>query len=209
MEKADTDKRMKSGLGLRLIIAIGLVVSVTMILFEYLVYASIRRPGQQFGEFLHFHFVHTVVTLGVLLSVIYYIIAKYVLDPVRKLVYALEEMEGGKLVTSLEIKSGDEFEFLAGRFNDMGFKLKKHVQDFVRMEKYRTAMVISKRIVNETKEPRSSLRENVKLLYDLTDKSSLHSRLAGQIYNDFRTMEDKLRELEQIGMPEELDPGVL
>lgn len=43
--------------------------------------------------------------------------------------------------------------------------------------------------------------ENAKLLYEFTDKSSLHSRLAGQIYNDFRTVEDKLRELEQIEMP--------
>jgi methyl-accepting chemotaxis protein len=205
MEKADKNKRFKSKLGLRLIITIGIVVLVTMVFFEYLAYVNvIKIPTQHFGEFFFLHSVHTAVTLLVILAVIYYIIARYVLKPIRKLLYALEEMEKGKFVTSLEIKSGDEFEFLADRFNNMGFKLREYVQRFIRIEKYSSAIAISRRITNEIKMPCSSLRANIKLLHSLTKENPQLSKLVGQVHNDLRSIENKLNELERIEMPEEL-----
>ncbi|OGW74835.1 MAG: hypothetical protein A3J72_08355 [Nitrospirae bacterium RIFCSPHIGHO2_02_FULL_40_19] len=205
MEKADKNKRFKSKLGLRLIITIGIVVLVTMVFFEYLAYVNIKKmPAQHFGEFIILHSVHTAVTLLIVLVVIYYIMATYVLKPIRKLLYALEEMEKGKFVTSLEIKSGDEFEFLADRFNDMGFKLRDYVQRFVRIEKYSSVIAILRRVMSEIKEPCSSLRANIKLLHSLTKEDPQLSKLVGQVHNALRSIDNKLNELEQIEIPEEL-----
>ncbi len=205
MEKADKNKRFKSKLGLRLIITIGIVVLVTMVFFEYLAYVNIKKmPAQHFGEFIILHSVHTAVTLLIVLVVIYYIMATYVLKPIRKLLYALEEMEKGKIVTSLEIKSGDEFEFLSDRFNDMGFKLRDYVQRFVRIEKYSSVIAILRRVMSEIKEPYFSLMENIKLLYSLTEKGSQTSKLIELLYDDLKTIENKFNELEQIEIPEEL-----
>ena len=205
MEKADKNKRFKSKLGLRLIITIGIVVLVTMVFFEYLAYVNIKKmPAQLFGEFIILHSVHTAVTLLIVLVVIYYIMATYVLKPIRKLLYALEEMEKGKFVTSLEIKSGDEFEFLADRFNDMGFKLRDYVQRFVRIEKYSSVIAILRRVMSEIKEPCSSLRANIKLLHSLTKEDPQLSKLVGQVHNALRSIDNKLNELEQIEIPEEL-----
>ena len=204
MGKEYKDKIFKSRLGLRLITAIGIVVLVTMIFFEYLAYENIKMPARHFGEFLFLHSVHTVVTLFLLLTIIYYIIAVHVLKPIRKLLYALEEMGKGKFVTSLEIKSGDEFESLANSFNDMGFKLREHVQRLVRMEKYGSAMAISRRVINELRTPSSSFMGNLKLFHSLTEESSQLSRITGLLYSDFKTVESKLKELEQIKIPEEL-----
>lgn len=204
MGKTGKNRRFKKRLGLRLIIPIGIVVMVTMIFFEYLAYVNIKEPSQPVGEFLFLHSLHTAVTLLILLALIYYIIARYVLNPIKHLLSALEELEKGKFVTSLEIKSGDEFEFLAERFNDMGFKLRDYIQHFVRLEKYKSVLAISRRLVKEIRIPCSTLGEKIKLIHNISKEDSQLSKLAELLYYDLRTVENKLNELTQIEIPEEL-----
>ena len=206
MEDSDSDKdvKLKNRLGLRLFISIGAAVLATMAFFEYLAYVYIRMPAQRSEEFFLLHSIHTVVTLLVLLVIIYFIIARHVLKPIGKLLTALKEIEKGNFVTPLEIKSGDEFEFVAGRFNDMGLKLKEYVQHMVRVEKYNSVFAISRRVGNEIRVPCSALKENIQLLNSLAEEGSLSLKLTGSLLMECSKIEDKLNELARITLPEEL-----
>lgn len=203
-EDSDKDGKLRSRLGLRLFISIGVAVLATMIFFEYLAYLYVTMPAQRSGEFFLLHSIHTVVTLLVLLVIIYFIIARYVLKPIGKLLSALEEIEKGNFVTPLEIRSGDEFEFVAGRFNDVRLKLKEYVQRMVRVEKYNSAFAISRRVMNEIRVPCSSLKENMQLLHSLAEEGSLSLKLTGSLLMECSKIEDKLNELDRITLPEEL-----
>lgn len=204
MEDSDKDGKLRSRLGLRLFISIGVAVLATMAFFEYLAYVYITMPTQRSGEFFLLHSIHTVVTLLVLLVIIYFIIARYVLKPIGKLLSALEEIEKGNFVTPLEIKSGDEFEFVAGRFNDMELKLKEYVQRMVRVEKYNSAFAISRRVVNEIRMPCSAIKEKIQVLNSLAEEGSLSLKLTGSLLMECNKIEDKLNELDRITLPEEL-----
>lgn len=204
MEYPDRAGKLRSGLGLRLYISLGAAVLATMAFFEYLAYFYVSMPGQRSGDFFLFHLIHTVITLFVLLMIIYFIIARYVLRPIRKLLSAIEEMEKGKFVTPLEIRSGDEFEFVADRFNEMGLKLKEYVSRMVRIEKYNSVLAISRRVTNEIRVPCASIKEKTELLHILADEGSLTSKLTDSVRRDCSQIEEKLNELDRISLPQEL-----
>ncbi len=206
MAKNEIKKRLKQTkrVGKRLSIGISIVVIVTIAVFEYLTFLNIHKYEHNPGEYIEIHIIHIIITVVFLLSVSYYLISKYVVKPVYKLLIAIEEMKAGKMVTALEIKSNDEFELLAKEFNEMGFNLREQVQQKVRTEKYSTAIAVAKRVANTVSEPCTSLRTNAKLLKEIAKDNPQVTGLADIILKDISTIEDKLKEISTIEIPEEL-----
>lgn len=190
--------------GRRLNITITAVVIITIALFEYLTFLNIHKYEHNISEYIVIHTLHLVITILILLGSTYYLISKYVVKPVYKLLIAIEEMKKGKLVTALEIKSNDEFELLAEEFNEMGFKLREQVEQKVRSEKYSTAIALAKRVANTVSEPCLSLRANAKLLKEIGKGNPQVESLSDLILKDITKIEEKIKEISEIEIPEEL-----
>lgn len=206
MAKNEIKNKLKQTkrVGRRLNITISAVVIITIALFESLTFLNIHKYEHNPGEYIGIHILHLVITIGILLGVTYYLVSKYVVKPVYKLLIAIEEMKAGKMVTALEIKSNDEFELLAEEFNEMGFNLREQVQQKVRTEKYSTAIAVAKRVANTVSEPCTSLRTNAKLLKEIAKDNPQVTGLADIILKDISTIEDRLKEISTIEIPEEL-----
>ncbi len=195
----------KARVGWRLNITIGCVVILLLVLFESLTFKNLYKYEGNPFEFAKIHIFHAVITLIVLLIANFLLISRYVVKPIYKLLIAIDEMKDGKLVTSLDIKSNDEFQLLAEEFNEMGFKLREHLQQKVRSEKYSSALAVANRVVNRLKEPFSSLMSNVKLLRDVGGRDNPQvANLSDLILKDLQKIEKNLDELGSFTIPEEL-----
>lgn len=194
----------KTKIGWRFNIAIAIVIIITIALFESLTFLNIHKYEGNLTAYLKIHIVHLLITIAILLGATFYLTSRYVVKPIYKLLIALDEMKKGKLVTALDIKSNDEFELLAEEFNDMGIKLREQVQQKVRAEKYSAAMALAKRIANTISEPCTSLRTNAKLLKDIAEENPQVEGLSDLILKDITKIEEKLKQVIDINIPEEL-----
>ena len=194
----------KKKVGRRLNLAIAAVVIVTMAIFEYLGEIIMHRFGGSTFKYAEFHLIHTIITIVVLIVATYFILSRYVIKPIYKLLVAIEEVKSGKLVTALEVKSNDEFELLAEEFNEMGFQLRDLMQHKVRAGKYSAASLVAMRIANSLFEPCTLLRTNVKLLKDITRGNSQLEALSDMILKDVSKIEEQLKEISSIEVPKEL-----
>lgn len=194
----------KTRVGWRIGISMTVILVITMAFFEFITYLNIERFQGNPAGFIKIHTIHTLITIGILLFVTIYLLARYVLKPVYKLLLAIEEMKSGKLVTALEIKSNDEFELLAEEFNEMGFKLREQVQQKVREEKYTSAIAVAKRVANTLSEPCSSIRTNAKLLKEIARDNPQVANLSDIILKDVHKIESELNELSKMEIPEVL-----
>jgi len=197
----------KARVGWRLNFAISAVVVLTLSVFEYLIFLNIDKLSTNPLNFFVIHVIHLLLTIAFLILATYYLISRYVVKPVYKLLIAIDEMKSGKLVTALEIRSNDEFELLAEEFNEMGFKLKEQLQQKVREEKYSSAVAVAQRVARQFQEPFNSLKQNARLLKDmaLRDAPAL-SNLSDVILRDVHEIEKSIRELQEIKPPEESQP---
>jgi methyl-accepting chemotaxis protein len=197
----------KARVGWRLNFAISAVVVLTLSAFEYLIFLNIDKLSTNPLNFFVIHVIHLLLTIAFLILATYYLISRYVVKPVYKLLIAIDEMKSGKLVTALEIRSNDEFELLAEEFNEMGFKLKEQLQQKVREEKYSSAVAVAQRVARQFQEPFNSLKQNARLLKDmaLRDAPAL-SNLSDVILRDVHEIEKSIRELQEIKPPEESQP---
>ena len=194
----------KKKVGRRLNLAIAIVIIVTMVIFEYLSIIIMHKFGASTLNYVEFHFMHAVITIAILLIATYVIISRFVVKPIYKLLVAIEEVKSGKLVTALDVKSNDEFELLAEEFNEMGFQLRDLMQQKIRTGEYSAATLLATRIANSLFEPCSMLRSNVKRLKDIAEGNSQLETLSYMILKDVFKIEEQLKEISSIEVPEEL-----
>ncbi len=194
----------KKKVGRRLNIAISLVVIVTMAIFEYLSLITMQKFGENLSGYVEFHLIHAVITIAILIVATYFILSKYIVKPIYQLLVAIEEVKSGKLVSALEIKSNDEFELLAEEFNEMGFQLRDLMQHKIRAGKYSTAITFTIRIANSLSGPCSTLHNNIKRLNEVAKGDPQIETISGLLLKDIIRIEERLKEITSIDVPEEL-----
>ncbi len=194
----------KARVGRRLNLVIAIVIIVTMAIFEYLNLIAMHKFAGDFSGFVEFHLIHTVITIVILIIATYFILSKYVVKPIYQLLVAIEEVKSGKLVTALEIRTNDEFELLAEEFNEMGFRLRNQMQHEIRAGKYSAAIAVAKGIANSLSEPCSTLHINIKQLKNIAKGNLQIETLPDLMSKGIIEIEQKLKEITSIDVPEEL-----
>ena len=198
----------KAKLAWRLNFTITTAVVITMATFEFPNFLTMHKFTGNISGYVEFHLIHTIITITVLMIATRVILSYYVIKPIYKLLIAIEEVKSGKFVTALDIKSNDEFELLAEEFTEMGFWLRDIMQHEVRVGKYSAATALATGITNNLCEPCTALQADAKLLKDIAKGNPQIEIIADILFNDALNIEEKIKEITSITVPEEFNEGL-
>ncbi len=146
------------------------------------------------------------VLLGLILT---YSLARRILEPVRELDRAAEEVARGNYDYRIPTPAGesqDELGRLAKAFNAMAASIEDGRRELIREERIATIGRLSTSIVHDLRNPLASIYGGAEMLMDAQLSPQQVQRLAGNMYRSSRRMQQLLQELMDAGRGKSTSP---
>lgn len=155
------------------------------------VLADLRRTVAAFWV------VGVIVALGLT-----YLLSKRVLEPVKKLDRAAEEVIRRNYDYRVPVETDDELGRLAQTFNTMCESIRKAREELIRGEQIATIGRLSTSIVHDLRNPLAAIYGGAEMLVDAELSSEQRQRLAANIYRASRRIQELLQELLDVSRAE-------
>ncbi|MGB9595974.1 MAG: ATP-binding protein [Candidatus Poribacteria bacterium] len=142
-----------------------------------------------------------ITALGAFLG---FFIARSVVNPIKKLVQASENISAGNLDTEVNINSKDEIGFFAKTFNQMAKNLKKLYEEV--SEHGRQIAELSASVAHEVRSPISAIQGFTELLEDELDEDDSRREYINDIREEIKILNSKVTNLIHFARPLTIDP---
>jgi signal transduction histidine kinase len=134
--------------------------------------------------------------LGILVAVgLTYLLARRVLKPVKHLDRAAEEVIRRNYDCRVPVETDDELGRLAMTFNQMCDSIRSAREELIRQEQLSTIARLSGSIVHDLRNPLAAIYGGAEMLVDAELSSEQQRRLASNIYQSSRRIQELLQEL--------------
>ncbi|HXE12498.1 MAG TPA: ATP-binding protein [Bryobacteraceae bacterium] len=134
--------------------------------------------------------------LGILVAVgLTYLLARRVLKPVKDLDRAAEEVIRRNYDCRVPVETDDELGRLAMTFNQMCDSIRSAREELIRQEQLSTIARLSGSIVHDLRNPLAAIYGGAEMLVDAELSSEQQRRLAANIYQSSRRIQELLQEL--------------
>ncbi len=135
-------------------------------------------------------------TAGIIVALaLTYLLSKRVLEPVRTLDRAADEVARRNYDYRVPVETDDELGRLAVTFNQMCDSIQRAREDLIRQEQLSTISRLSSSIVHDLRNPLAAIYGGAEMLVDAELSSEQQRRLAANIYNSSRRIRELLQEL--------------
>ena len=132
------------------------------------------------------------VSAGLLLT---YLLARQIVEPVKQLDRAAAEVARQNYAIEVEVTSEDEMGRLARTFNTMCASIRSAREDLIRQERISTIGRLSASIVHDLRNPLAAIYGGSEMLVDRELAPGHVKRLAGNIYQASRRIQELLQDL--------------
>jgi signal transduction histidine kinase len=134
--------------------------------------------------------------IGILVAVgLTYLLARRVLKPVKHLDRAAEEVIRRNYDCRVPVETDDELGRLAMTFNQMCDSIRSAREELIRQEQLSTIARLSGSIVHDLRNPLAAIYGGAEMLVDAELSSEQQRRLASNIYQSSRRIQELLQEL--------------
>jgi signal transduction histidine kinase len=127
-----------------------------------------------------------------------YVLVRRLLKPVADLDSAAAEIAQGNYAARVPVRGGGEIGRLAETFNSMAESLGKARDELIRQERIATIGRLSTSIIHDLRNPLASIYGGAEMLVDGKLSEPQIQRLAGNIYNASRQVQNLLQELADV-----------
>jgi signal transduction histidine kinase len=135
-------------------------------------------------------------TAGIIVALaLTYLLSRRVLEPVRTLDRAAEEVARRNYDYRVPVETDDELGRLAVTFNQMCDSIQHAREDLIRQEQLSTISRLSSSIVHDLRNPLAAIYGGAEMLVDAELSSDQQRRLAANIYSSSRRIRELLQEL--------------
>lgn len=134
----------------------------------------------------------SAVSVGLVLT---YLLARRIVEPVKRLDRAAEEVARQNYAIEVEVNSTDEMGRLALTFNNMCASIRQAREDLIRQERISTIGRLSGSIVHDLRNPLAAIYGGAEMLVDADLPPAHVKRLAGNIYRASRRIQELLQDL--------------
>jgi signal transduction histidine kinase len=124
-----------------------------------------------------------------------YLLARRIVQPVQQLDRAAAEVARQNYATSVTVHSEDEMGRLARTFNNMCASIRQAREDLIRQERIATIGRLSASIVHDLRNPLAAIYGGAEILVDRDMPAGHVKRLAANIYQASRRIQELLQEL--------------
>ena len=132
------------------------------------------------------------VSAGLVLT---YLLARQIVEPVKQLDRAAAEVARQNYAIEVEVTSEDEMGRLARTFNTMCASIRSAREDLIRQERISTIGRLSASIVHDLRNPLAAIYGGSEMLVDRELAPGHVKRLAGNIYQASRRIQELLQDL--------------
>jgi len=132
------------------------------------------------------------------------LIARSIVNPIKKLVIASQRIAGGDLDTVVQVKSRDEVGFFARTFNQMARNLRKLYQEVE--QRGRQIAELSASVAHEVRSPISTIQGYTELLEDDLDDDDPGLEYIAGIKNEIKILNSKITDFIHFARPLKIDP---
>jgi len=157
-------------------------------------YDSIRRDLNALETRLFLIWLAAVIA-GLAVSVL---LARRILRPIRQLDQAAALIAGESYGAQVPVHGDDELGRLARTFNAMSGSIQSAREELIRRERISTIGQLSSSIVHDLRNPLASIYGGAEMMMDGDLSPDQLQRLAGNIYNSSRVINEMLRELADV-----------
>jgi signal transduction histidine kinase len=134
--------------------------------------------------------------IGILVALcLTYLLARRVLEPVKRLDHAAEEVIRRNYDYRVPVETDDELGRLAMTFNQMCDSIRNGREELIRQERLSTIARLSGSIVHDLRNPLAAIYGGAEMLVDAELSSEQRRRLAENIYKSSRRIQELLQEL--------------
>ncbi|WP_404450994.1 HAMP domain-containing histidine kinase [Virgibacillus necropolis] len=150
--------------------------------------------GKQLNMFLTYRFIGLLLVLVITNGLLTYFVSKSIINPVKNLSVAAQEISEGNLDFSIESTNKDELGQLSKTFEVMRLKLKEAEEVHVRYEENRKELIAT--ISHDLKTPMTSIKGYVKGIRDgVANNPEKMERYMDTIYTKANDMDQLIDEL--------------
>jgi signal transduction histidine kinase len=135
------------------------------------------------------------VCIGFVLT---YLLARRIVEPVKQLDRAAAEVARQNYAIEVEVRSDDEMGRLARTFNNMCLSIRQAREDLIQQERITTIGRLSASIVHDLRNPLAAIYGGAEMLVDRDLPTGHVKRLAANIYQASRRIQDLLQDLLQV-----------
>ncbi len=140
--------------------------------------------------------------------VLTYLLARKIVEPVRRLDLAAAEVARQNYNIVVEAKSDDEMGRLARTFNTMCASIRHAREELIRQERINTIGRLSGSIVHDLRNPLAAIYGGAEMLVDADLPPAHVKRLAGNIYRASRRIQELLQDLLNVSRGKSRAPEV-
>jgi signal transduction histidine kinase len=127
-----------------------------------------------------------------------YVLARRIVEPVKRLDLAAAEVARQNYEIEVEAKGEDEIGRLARTFNTMCASIRQAREDLIRQERISTIGRLSGSIVHDLRNPLAAIYGGAEMLVDADLPPAHVKRLAGNIYRASRRIQELLQDLTNV-----------
>ncbi len=140
----------------------------------------------------------TLLFLVVALGLGFYSGKRRIIDPIRVLSAATEELARGNLDYRVELDTGDEFEQLGQAFNDMAARLKNVQEKLIQEEKHAMFGRIASGLAHDLKHPIQAIETSSRLIDKKYDDPEFRSMFQRTVNREFKKINNFLNNLHNL-----------
>lgn len=144
------------------------------------------------------------VVITAMAALVGMLIARSIVNPIKKLVIASQRIAGGDLNTIVLIKSRDEIGFFARTFNQMARNLRKLYQEVE--QRGRQIAELSASVAHEVRSPISTIQGYTELLEDDLDDDDPGLEYIAGIKNEIKILNSKITDFIYFARPLSIEP---
>lgn len=127
-----------------------------------------------------------------------YLLARRILEPVKRLDHAAEEVTKRNYDYRIPVERDDELGRLASTFNTMCDSIRSAREDLIRQERITTIARFATSIIHDLRSPLAAVYGGAEMLVDAELSPEQSQRLAGNIYRASRRIQELLQELADV-----------
>jgi signal transduction histidine kinase len=128
-----------------------------------------------------------------------WVLTRHILRPVEELDRAAARIARGHYNPDVQVSSHDELGRLARTFNDMAAALRTAREELIRQERISTIGRLSTSLVHDLRNPLAAIYGGAEMLVDGHLPPAAVNRLARNIYNSSRRIQELLQDLSNVG----------
>ena len=145
------------------------------------------------------------MSIGFLLT---YLLARRIVEPVEQLDRAAAEVARQNYAIEVAVRSEDEIGRLARTFNNMCASIRQAREDLIRQEQISTIGRLSASIVHDLRNPLAAIYGGAEMLVDRELPAGHVKRLAGNIYQASRRIQELLQDLLNVSRGKSRQPEI-